>query len=187
MATSSLKIRKVESIVDELEKIHDQVRQRAYEIFERSVVSFGHEINWLAAESELTWKPPIELTEKDGRFLVKAAVAGVDAKKIDVRVTPDDLLIYAAGRHEHREDVGSVHICEFSSGTLFRPVRLPKRINPDKVQAELKNGMLRLTAEIENPEPGRKVEVRPSNPPRAPKRRRRQPGTRSSPHSKLKS
>ena len=174
MAALRIKIRKVESIFDEMQKIHTQVAQRAHQIFEKSGVPLGRELdNWLAAESELTWKPPIELSERDGCFLVKASIPGVDPKDINVRVTPDDLLINAVGRHEHKED-SDVHICEFSSGTAFRAIRFPKRVNPDKTQAELENGILRLTAEIAEAVPGREVEVKSSKRARSAKRGGRQ-------------
>jgi len=151
MAAPNLKIRKVESIADEMENIHGQVAQRAHEIFEKTFEPFHRDLdNWLAAEAELTWKPPVELSEKDDCFVVRIAIPGVNSKDLDVRVTPDDLLINAAVRHEHTEKRGAVLICEFPSGTLFRAVRFPKRINPDEVEAEFKNGMLRLTAQIAN-------------------------------------
>jgi HSP20 family molecular chaperone IbpA len=40
---------------------------------------------------------------------------------------------------------------------LFRSIHLPRKINPDKVKAEFKNGMLRLTAEIAEEARARKI------------------------------
>jgi HSP20 family molecular chaperone IbpA len=40
---------------------------------------------------------------------------------------------------------------------MFRSIRLPKKINPDKVKAEFKNGLLRLTAEIAEESRGKKI------------------------------
>jgi HSP20 family protein len=174
VAASQIKIRTVESIIDEMQKMHTQVAQRAYEIFEKSGVPFGRELDhWLAAESELTWKPPIELSERNGCFLVKAAIPGIDPKDIDVRVTPDDLLIKADRKHEHREG-STVYICEFSLGTPVRAIRFSKQVNPDKTQAELNNGILTLTAEIAEAAPSREVEVKSSKRARAAKRGSRQ-------------
>jgi HSP20 family protein len=170
VAASQVKIRKVESITDEMHKLHTKVAQRAYEIFEKSGVPFGRELDhWLAAESELTWKPPIELSERDGHFLLKAAIPGIDPNDIDLRVTPDDLLINAGVKHQHKED-SAVHICEFSSGTLFRTVHFPKQVNPNKTQVELKSGILKLTAEIAAAAPSRQVRVKSSKRARAAKR-----------------
>jgi HSP20 family protein len=63
-------------------------------------------------------------------------------------VTPEDIVLKADIQHEHNEQKGIVHYCEFETGKMFRSIHLPKKIDPDKVKAEFKNGLLRLTAEI---------------------------------------
>jgi HSP20 family molecular chaperone IbpA len=45
---------------------------------------------------------------------------------------------------------------------MFRSVHLPKKIDPDKVKAEFKNGMLSLTAEVAKEAQARKVELKAS-------------------------
>jgi HSP20 family molecular chaperone IbpA len=142
-------IRKPSSIFDQIKEMQDRIMRRAYEIFEQNGSRLGRDLeNWTQAEEELVWKPAFELSEKDGRFHLEAAIPGVDAKEIDVEVTPEDIVLTAETRHEHTEHKGIVHYCEFESGMMFRMIHLPKRINPDKVKAEFKNGLLRLTAEI---------------------------------------
>jgi HSP20 family molecular chaperone IbpA len=42
---------------------------------------------------------------------------------------------------------------------LFRAIKLPKKIDPDKVKAELKNGMLYLTADIAAEAPAKKISI----------------------------
>lgn len=143
----SLRIRKVQSIVDKLDEIHDQINQRAYQIFERNGMRNGYALSdWLAAEAEVTWQPSVELAEVADGFVVRAALPGLNPKDIDVRVTPDHLLIHAETRHEHSVEKGAVHLCEFSSGKLFKTISFPRKIDLDKVQTELSNGMLKLTA-----------------------------------------
>src|SRR5207244_7950507 len=63
-------------------------------------------------------------------------------------VTPEDIVLKRDIQHEHEEKKGTVHICEFQSGRMFRSIHLSKRINPDKVKAEIKDGLLKLKAEI---------------------------------------
>jgi hypothetical protein len=74
-------------------------------------------------------------------------------------VTAEDILVKAEMRHEHEETKGKVHVCEFASGNLFRTIHLPKRIDPDKVTAEFKNGMLTLKAEIAEEVQTKKISV----------------------------
>ena len=96
----------------------------------------------------MVWKPALELRETDGEFVLDVAVPGVDPKDIDIEVTPDYIVLKADIQHEHDEKKGTVDICEFQSGKMYRSIHLPKRINPEKVKAEFKNGLLKLKAEI---------------------------------------
>jgi HSP20 family molecular chaperone IbpA len=156
----SVSIRKPPSILDQMREIQDRVMRRAYEIFERNDSALGRDLdNWTQAERELVWKPAFELSEKDGQFHLEAALAGVEAKDIDIDVTPEDIVLQARAQHEHHEHKGTIHYCEFESGKMFRSIHLPKRINPDKVKAEFKDGMLRLTADIA--EEARATKVKP--------------------------
>lgn len=145
----TLPIRKTVSILSDIERMQDRVMRRAFEIFEETGGIPGRDVdNWVAAERELVWKPAVELKEKNEQFTLTIAVAGVGAKDLLIQVTPEDLLVKAESRHEHDDDKGLIHTCEFQDRTLFRTVHFPKRIDANKVTAELKNGMLTITAAI---------------------------------------
>ena len=147
--TDYVPVRKTSSIFDEWKRMQNQVMRRAYDIFEHNGHPFGRDLDhWIQAEHELMWKPPIELHEVDGKLVLEAAVSGMDPKDITVDVTPEDIMLKAETQHQHDEKKGTLHVCEFESGSMFRSIHLPRRINPDKVKAELKNGLLRVTAEV---------------------------------------
>ena len=156
----TLPIRKSTSIFEELDRMQDRIMRRAYEIFSGNGGIFGKDIeDWLQAERELVWKPAIELEEKDNEFLLQIATPGVDPKDIDIEVTSEDILVKADVHHEHKEKKGDVYACEFASGNLFRSIHLPKKIDPDKVKAEFKNGMLSLKAPVAEEARVKKVTV----------------------------
>ena len=142
-------VRKAVSVFDEWKRMQNQVMRRAYDIFEHNGHPLGRALDhWIQAEQELLWKPPIEIHETDGKLVLEAAVSGVEPKDIDVEVTPEDIVLKAETHHQHDKTKGKMHICEFESGSMFRSIHLPRRINPDKVKAEMKNGMLCVTAEV---------------------------------------
>lgn len=144
---ASISMTRKDSLLDELQALHEQIRRRAYELFEGRPRQQGDPLrDWLTAEREVVWKPCIELREKDGSFEVLAATPGVDAKDLDVQVTPEEVLIQADIHHRHTPEKGTVHVCEFTGGKLFRSIRFPQSIDPDSVKVEYKNGLLRLTA-----------------------------------------
>jgi HSP20 family protein len=134
--------------------------QRAYDIFIGSGGTPGNELeHWLQAENELLWKPQIELREENNEYKLRIAAAGVDPKDLRVEVTSEDLVIKGETRHEHKEDKGQIHTCEFHHGSLFRSVHFPKRVDPNKVRAEIVNGMLTITAAISEDTASGKVKI----------------------------
>ncbi len=141
-----VRIQKATSLIDRVEAVQRQVAERAYELFNLRGGALGRAVDdWLAAERERVWKPPVELVEKDGEFLVEAAIAGVPAKDLDVQVTPHGVLIQGTGVHQHRPGE-TIYACEFRPGRLFRTVQFPRRVDIDKVRADYQNGLLRVWA-----------------------------------------
>jgi HSP20 family molecular chaperone IbpA len=141
-------VKKTDTIFDELDHLHQAISRRAYEFFNNGR-SWGDALaNWLNAERELIAKPAIEVRQTDGEFEVMAALPGLAAKDLDVQVTPEYLLIKAETKRESTSDKGTVHVSEFSRAQVFRSIRFPERIDPDRVKTEFKNGMLTLTASI---------------------------------------
>src|SRR5207249_6899561 len=158
--TETASIRKISSIAEEVNQMQDRITRRAYDLFEQDGRVFGRDLDhWLQAERELLWKPALELREADGEFVLEVAVSGVDPKDIEIEVTPEDIVLKADIQHEHEEKKGTLHICEFQSAKMYRSIHLPKRINPDKVKAEIKNGLLKLKAEIAEEVRARKIKT----------------------------
>jgi HSP20 family protein len=143
-----LPIRQSPSILEDLKALEERITQRAYEIFSTNGIPGRDLENWLQAENEIVWKPAVELCEKGEEFLLEIAVPGVEPVDVDIEVTPEDILLRAEIAHGHHAQQGTVHICEFTGGKMFRSIHLPKRIEPEKVKAEFNNGMLYLTAPI---------------------------------------
>jgi HSP20 family molecular chaperone IbpA len=142
-------IYRTDSILDEMKDVHDHITQRAYELFLQDGSRHGRHLeHWCRAENEILPKPVLELCEKDRMFRLEVAFPGVDTKDISIAVAPEQIQLEAHARHEHNKDTGEVQICEFQTGKLFRSVHLTKKIDPEKVKAEFKNGLLTLTAEI---------------------------------------
>jgi HSP20 family protein len=143
-----------------MERMQNRIMQRAHEIFTENGGIFGKDLqDWLQAERELVWKPPIELAEKNNEFCLEIAAAGVDPREIDIEVTPEDILIKANIQHEHGEQKGEVYACEFARGNLFRSIHLPRKIDADKVKAEFKNGLLTLRAPVAEEARAKKISI----------------------------
>jgi HSP20 family molecular chaperone IbpA len=160
MAKGEIEVKKPQTLLDELEKLHQAITQRAYDLFRTGSSWGGPLADWLNAERELIAKPAVELRQRDGQFEVSAALPGIDAKDIDLQITPEELLIKAETTREKKTDKSTVHMSEFSCGQVFRSVRFPERIDPETAKAEYKNGMLQLTATIAKSAAAKKVDVK---------------------------
>jgi len=173
----SVKVRKTASISAELDEMHHQVSQRAYELSRMNHSPRNTpEENWFNARRELIWEPPVEIRQMDDRFEVIAAVAGARPEHLDVQVAPGALLIKGRG-HDECTSEGVVRHCEFSRGQLFRPIHLPEPADVENAVAEYRDGLLRVSvpvinrmvtqaAEIEEPKPARKTKPRKTAEPR---------------------
>jgi HSP20 family protein len=155
-----LKTRKADTLLDEIERMQKRITERAYEMFRARGAALGAALDdWVAAERQTVWRPPVEVCQKDNQFVVEAALAGVEPRQLDIQVTRDTLLIKADTRHTHSETKGIVHVCEFQSGQLFRAIKLPAPIDPEAVKAEYRDGLLRVTAAIAAKQQAKKVDV----------------------------
>jgi HSP20 family protein len=157
---ASVLTRQTTSIVDQLEKLHQRIARRAYELFEGRNGGDDSFADWLSAEQELVSKPAVELREHDGLFTITAALPGVEPKDITVDIAPQDVVITASTEHTHSEDKGQVHRCEFTSGQVFRSFPLPKTVDGTKAKAEYHNGMLSITVPIAAEARAKRVDVK---------------------------
>ena len=153
-------VQKSETLWDQIHRMEDRITRRAHEIFQTNGSILGKELDdWFQAENELVWKPAIEMKERDNLFEIQAALAGMEPKEIRVDVTPEELLIRGETRSEKREEKGQLFYTEFKSGSLFRSIRFPKPVDPNKVKADFKNGMLTVTAPIAEATKARRIEI----------------------------
>jgi HSP20 family molecular chaperone IbpA len=133
-------------ITAETEAIQNRVRDRAFEISQARPPDAHELYDWLMAESQVISVPAAELIEKDGNFEVKFAVAGVNPDDINIMVTPDQVLLKSEYSHEHGSEVGTVHLCDFKSATVFRSVNLPQPIDVNSVKIGSSEGLIVVTA-----------------------------------------
>jgi HSP20 family molecular chaperone IbpA len=149
-----------DSIVDQLEQLHQRIARRAYDLF-RGRNGWGDAFgDWFSAEAELVSKPAVELREQDGILTIAAALPGVDAKDITVDITPQDVVIKAATEQKHTENKGQVHRCEFTAGQYFRSLPFPKAVDAAKAKAEYQNGMLNITVPIAPEARAKRVDIK---------------------------
>lgn len=92
---------------------------------------------------------------KDDKLVVEAHLPNFEDKDVDVSVD-NGVLEIKAERHERDEDKGKQYVLRESSSSFYRRLHLPERALPDKIEAHMENGILKVTVPIKAlPEPKR--------------------------------
>ena len=89
--------------------------------------------------------PAIDVAEEEDAIVVRAEVPGCKAEDVEISVHGNVLTISGEKKHsEEKKEKGYYHV-ESSYGSFRRELTLPADVDPDKVNAECKNGVLSIT------------------------------------------
>lgn len=88
--------------------------------------------------------PKVDIIDRESEIVVRAEVAGVDKKDLDVSVTDTTVTIKGSTRQESKEEKGDYYRCEISQGSFARTVALPGDVDSGKARASFKDGILEL-------------------------------------------
>lgn len=89
--------------------------------------------------------PRLDIIERDNEIKIRAELAGVDKKDIDVSVSDDTVTIRGHTKKEHKEEKGDFFRCEISQGEFARTATLPCEVDGDNARASFSDGILELT------------------------------------------
>jgi HSP20 family molecular chaperone IbpA len=92
--------------------------------------------DWMTENVDVVWRPVLELTKQNNEYVAQAFVPGVDPADIEVLVAPDILLIKGLVLRGSRRT------------KLLCSIKFPELINAERVQAEIKSGILSVRTRI---------------------------------------
>lgn len=112
------------------------------------------------ANAVAEWTPVVDIVEDEKEFLIKAELPEVLKEDVKVTVEKGKLTLSGERKFEKEETGKKYHRVERSYGSFSRRFTLPENVDADKVEAEFKDGVLRIhLTKIEKPQP-RQVEVK---------------------------
>jgi HSP20 family protein len=91
-----------------------------------------------------TSTPAVSFDDTGEALTLRAELPGLTEKEIDINVTGNTLTLKAARKTEAPEGYAA-HRRERQSFSFAQSFELPARVDPEKVQASLKQGVLTLT------------------------------------------
>jgi len=148
-------------LFQELEKQFEQVRRRAFDLFEKRGRELGHAVeDWLKAEHDVVGWPAAELSDKEAKYDLTLTLPGYDPKDIEVTVTPSKIIVHANVATEKKEEKEECVFSEFKSNDVYRRFELPEPIDIEKANATLEKGMLHVVAEKAPKAQAKAIEVK---------------------------
>ena len=132
-----------EEIFNQFSQMHELIARRAFEIFDTNGGSPGHDLeDWFRAESELLRPVPLDVTELNGEYVVRAEVPGFGAR--DIKITAEPRCLAIAGKREAKEERENERWMRSAScaNRIFRILDLPSDVNTPTVSATVQDGIL---------------------------------------------
>jgi len=118
-------------------------------------------------EMEPFWRrgaatPMVDIAQREKDYQLTAELPGMEEKDIELKVTRDMMTIKGEKKEEKEEKKKDYYLSERRYGAFQRSFQLPDGVDPDKIEANFKKGVLTVTLpkKPEAIKPERKVEVK---------------------------
>jgi HSP20 family protein len=100
---------------------------------------------WGFTAPALEWNPSWDLYETEDAFILEVDLPGTRKEDVKVAVEGQDLIVEGARASEQTHTSGKVHYRERQSGRFVRRARLPESVDKERIVAEFRDGVLRVT------------------------------------------
>ena len=91
------------------------------------------------------WAPQVDIQETEDRILLRADLPGVKLEQVEIRIQNDHLTIKGERAFDPSARREDFHRIERPYGSYCRSFAVPRTIDQEGIQAELKNGVLEIT------------------------------------------
>lgn len=111
------------------------------------------------ARNRVVLTPPVDIYETTDDIVLTADMPGVDEKSLDVTLEQDVLTV--EGRMSDADPEGyRLEFQEYHDGDYRRVFTLATEVDRDRIQADVKNGVLRLVLPKAEPAKAKRIPVR---------------------------
>lgn len=132
-------------LVERMNNLYERIARRAYEIFDGNGRITGRDLaDWFQAEQEFLHPLHLEISESPAAITVRAEVPGYKANDLEINVEPHRLTITGTRETKQESKTNETVYSETCSDQILRVLDLPAAVDPAKVKAMLKNGVLEL-------------------------------------------
>lgn len=93
---------------------------------------------------EVSIVPSVNIADVNKAFEVNVALPGLDKKDVKIEVRDDCLIVSSEKQYEKEEKNKNWMRREYAYASFQRKFQLPESADQDKIQAEMKNGILSI-------------------------------------------
>ena len=104
--------------------------------------------------------PSVDISEGKKNITVKAEIPGVEANDIDISLSGKLLTIKGEKKQEKEEKNENYHRMDRSYGYFNRTIELPAEVDPEKVDASYKKGVLKIELKKTRESETKKIEIK---------------------------
>jgi HSP20 family protein len=113
----------------------------------------GNMGNW---SHETEWRWGLDMDDREDKVVVRAEAPGFEKEDFDVQVNDNQLVMKARHQQELKEDAAR----QWHQEELFRTITLPRGIDPERVEAQYRNGVLTVTIPKTEQRKGQKIQIK---------------------------
>lgn len=104
--------------------------------------------------------PAVDVYETDDEIELRAELPGMKPEDVHIDVTDDTLTLSGERRLEHEEARENYRRIEREYGSFMRSFTLPRTVDKGKIDAQMRDGVLRLTVPKVSAEKKRQIPIR---------------------------
>jgi HSP20 family protein len=90
------------------------------------------------------WVPAMDLVETDDHLVLRGDLPGMTEDDVDIEIKDSVLTVSGERRAEHEDKGEGYHRVERAFGSFSRSLSLPQGIEPERVEANFKDGVLEV-------------------------------------------
>lgn len=117
------------------------LQDRMNRLFEESLARGGTRDG---QPSQAQWSPAVDILETEAEIVLKAELPGVDLSAIDIQIKDNVLTLRGDRTFEHAVKKEHYYRIERSYGNFVRSFTLPGTVDQERVQAQLRDGVLEV-------------------------------------------
>ena len=92
-----------------------------------------------------TWAPAVDIYETNDSFVVSADLPGLNKDEIQIDLKDNTLTLKGEKKFEEKVSKDNYIRVERSYGSFVRSFTLPQNVDPEKIKAKYKEGVLEVT------------------------------------------